>query len=91
MRWTHCGTKTTNDMKSKIEQLQELAIWMTGCGYDFTQHVYYMKNKHLFTDELANSSNDIHNVSECMESECNSKRYWHFIYCEHHARRKELI
>lgn len=33
----------------------------------------------------------IDNISECMESECNSKRYWHFIYCEHHARRKELI
>ena len=32
--------------------LQEFAIWMTGCGYDFTQHEYYMKNKHLLTDQL---------------------------------------
>lgn len=42
-------------------------------------------------EDLVEKSNDIHNVSECMESECNSKRYWHFIYCEHHARRKKLI
>ncbi|MFA4853997.1 MAG: hypothetical protein WC616_01420 [Candidatus Omnitrophota bacterium] len=21
--------------------LRELAIWMTGCGYDFTQHEYF--------------------------------------------------
>jgi len=32
--------------------LQEFAIWMTGCGYDFTQHEYYMKNKHLLTNTL---------------------------------------
>tara|TARA_R110002126_G_scaffold279405_1_gene426314 strand:+ start:331 stop:651 length:321 start_codon:yes stop_codon:yes gene_type:complete len=34
----------------KAEELQELAIWMTGCGYDFTQHKYYMDNKHLLTE-----------------------------------------
>ena len=46
----------------------------------------------LFKAEiLVEKSDDIQNVSECMESECNSKRYWHFIYCEHHARRKKLI
>ena len=49
-------------MKSKIKQLQELAIWMTGCGYDFTQHEYYIKNRYLFTDNLANSSSDIKKI-----------------------------
>ena len=32
-----------------FKELQDFAIWMTGCGYDFTQHEHYMKNKHLFT------------------------------------------
>ena len=31
----------------EIKQLQELAIWMTGCGYDFTQHKYFVENRHL--------------------------------------------
>lgn len=34
-----------------LDELKEFAIWMTGCGYDFTQHEYYMKNKHLLTDD----------------------------------------
>jgi len=42
---------TNQETMSKAEELQELAIWMTGCGYDFTQHEYYMKNKHLLTDQ----------------------------------------
>lgn len=29
------------------KKLQELAIWMTGCGYDFTQHEYFLENRHL--------------------------------------------
>lgn len=37
---------------NKFEKIQDLAIWMTGCGYDFTQHEHYMKNKHLLTEEL---------------------------------------
>jgi len=32
----------------KIEELKELAIWMTGCGYDFCQHEYFVKKR----DEL---------------------------------------
>lgn len=39
-------------MDAKMKALQELAIWMTGCEYDFTQHAYYMDNKHLFTWNL---------------------------------------
>lgn len=32
----------------EIEELKELAIWMTGCGYDFCQHEYFCKKR----DEL---------------------------------------
>jgi hypothetical protein len=38
-------------MSEEQKELQDLAIWMTGCGYDFTQHEYFLKNKHLLTDE----------------------------------------
>ncbi len=30
------------------DELKDLAIWMTGCGYDFTQHEYFCKKR----DEL---------------------------------------
>jgi len=29
----------------EIEELKELIIWMTGCGYDFTQHEYFVKQR----------------------------------------------
>ena len=31
-----------------IEELQDLVIWMTGCGYAFCQHEYFCKKR----DEL---------------------------------------
>jgi len=34
--------------KRRIEELQDFAIWMTGCGYDFCQHDYFCKKR----DEL---------------------------------------
>ena len=27
--------------QSEIEALKDFAIWMTGCGYDFRQHIYF--------------------------------------------------
>ena len=30
------------------DELKELAIWMTGCGYDFCQHEYFVQKR----DEL---------------------------------------
>lgn len=30
------------------DELKDLAIWMTGCGYDFCQHEYFCKKR----DEL---------------------------------------
>ena len=41
---------------NKLKELQDFAIWMTGCGYDFTKHEHYLKNKHLLTDEAINYS-----------------------------------
>ena len=29
--------------QSEIEALKDFAIWMTGCGYDFCQHEYFIK------------------------------------------------
>ena len=29
--------------QAEIEALKEFAIWMSGCGYDFTQHNYFIK------------------------------------------------
>ena len=32
----------------KVQRLQNFAIWMTGCGYDFCQHEYFIEQR----DEL---------------------------------------
>jgi hypothetical protein len=32
-----------------IEELQDFAIWMAGCGYDFCQHDYYIEKRKLLT------------------------------------------
>ena len=29
--------------QAEIEALKDFAIWMTGCGYDFCQHEYFIK------------------------------------------------
>ena len=36
-------------LRSEKNKLQELAIWMTGCGYDFCQHEYFVKSRHLLS------------------------------------------
>jgi len=28
-----------------ISELKDFAIWMTGCGYDFTQHPYFCEQR----------------------------------------------
>lgn len=35
------------------DELADLAIWMTGCGYDFCQHDYFCKKR----DELLKGRN----------------------------------
>ena len=34
-----------NGAANMIEELQDLIIWMTGCGYDFCQHEYFCKKR----------------------------------------------
>ena len=34
-----------NRAANTIEELQDFAIWMTGCGYDFCQHEYFCKQR----------------------------------------------
>lgn len=29
----------------KIKELQEFVIWMTGCGYDFPKHDYFIEQR----------------------------------------------
>ncbi|MFW5794550.1 MAG: hypothetical protein ACOCV1_03595 [Bacillota bacterium] len=31
--------------KQRIEDLMDFCIWMTGCGYDFTQHEYFCEQR----------------------------------------------
>ena len=33
------------DKDRMILELQEFAIWMTGCGYDFCQHKYFCEQR----------------------------------------------
>lgn len=32
-----------DEMDAEIERLKGFCIWMTGCGYDFCQHDYFIK------------------------------------------------
>ena len=34
-----------NYLQSQNKELIEFCIWMTGCGYDFTQHKYFIKQR----------------------------------------------
>ena len=37
------AARMLRNQSDKIKELQEFAIWMTGCGYDFCQHEYFIK------------------------------------------------
>jgi len=32
-------------LQSQIEELQDFCIWLTGCGYDFAQHDYFIQKR----------------------------------------------
>ncbi len=34
-----------NGAANMIDELQDFAIWMTGCGYDFCQHDHFCKKR----------------------------------------------
>jgi len=38
--------------EKNVSDIQDFAVWLTGCGYDFTQHEYYMQHLHLLTDPV---------------------------------------
>jgi len=40
--------KIIEKLEVALYSLQDLALWMTGCGYEFTKHAYYLENEHLF-------------------------------------------
>jgi len=42
------GADKLKEAANMIAELQDLVIWMTGCGYDFSQHEYFCKKR----DEL---------------------------------------
>ena len=37
--------KQIQELHSKISELEDFAIWMTGCGYEFTQHEYFCQQR----------------------------------------------
>lgn len=41
-RFQLCDLLETSD---KHDELQDLVIWMTGCGYDFTAHPYFCQQR----------------------------------------------
>lgn len=36
----------------ELGALRDLAIWLSGCGYDFTCHQYFLDNRHLLTGDI---------------------------------------
>ena len=41
------------ELEAQVNDLKAFAIWMTGCGYDFTQHQYFIDQR----DKLFKSDN----------------------------------
>ena len=39
--WADEAADMLRQQQAEIEALKDFAIWMTGCGYDFRQHIYY--------------------------------------------------
>ena len=41
---THAIT-TIEQLQSRVNELQDFCIWLTGCGYDFCQHDYFIQQR----------------------------------------------
>lgn len=48
-------------LKKRYEELQELTVWMTGCGYDFSQHSYFLEKQHLLSLNVSEDNNPVAN------------------------------
>ena len=46
------------DRETKVADLQDLAIWMTGCGYDFTQHSYFNGERNRLLTSISGKDSD---------------------------------
>jgi len=46
------AVSTNGEMQSRIDELQDFAIWMTGCGYDFCQHDYFCQQRDKLLKDL---------------------------------------
>ena len=42
------------ELEAEKLALQEFAIWMTGCGYDFCQHEYFCQQRDKLLKEQGN-------------------------------------
>ena len=54
--------KRLDEKDELIDKLQDIAIWMTGCGYDFSQHEFYTDNQHCLTEGVKSVSDVIDKV-----------------------------
>lgn len=41
--WAEQAATMLRQQQAEIGALKDFAIWMTGCGYDFCQHEYFIK------------------------------------------------
>jgi len=41
--WALIPREERDKLQARVDELVDFAIWMTGCGYDFTQHDYFCK------------------------------------------------
>tara|TARA_R110000823_G_C15904311_1_gene497218 strand:+ start:1132 stop:1395 length:264 start_codon:yes stop_codon:yes gene_type:complete len=46
--------KRLDEQQLVIDELKDFAIWMTGCGYEFTQHEYFNQQR----DKLLKTNTD---------------------------------
>jgi len=50
--------RTIPALQAEIEALKDFAIWMTGCGYDFCQHEYFIERRDKLLVGKAQEKND---------------------------------
>jgi len=44
-KMSHAWASGHVNMAKKCDDLQDFCIWLTGCGYDFCQHDYFIKQR----------------------------------------------
>ena len=48
-----------NTLKEKFEELQELTVRMTACGYDFSKESYFLEKQHLLSLKVSEDNDPI--------------------------------